>query len=93
MCPHTHRHVEYMWSFPYRDDLREHLKNAPKLIMAQQHEDVESSDTSSGEEEEEEESSSSEESSSGIALLLCPPDAAIVHVLSLMVISYISLWK
>eukprot|EP00731_Ephydatia_muelleri_P023619 Em0015g1202a len=46
------------------DDLREHLKNAPKLIMAQQHEDVESSDTSSGEEEEEEESSSSEESSS-----------------------------
>ena len=34
---------------PTRDDLREHLKNAPKMIMAQ-HQAVESSDTSSSSE-------------------------------------------
>ena len=51
-------------SLPFRDDLREHLKNAQKLIMAQRQE-VSSSDSDSSNEEEsseeEEEDSSSEE--------------------------------
>lgn len=42
--------------FQYRDDLREHLKNAPKKIMAQQQQ--ESSDSSSDD-------SSSDSSSEG----------------------------
>lgn len=50
--------------FVFRDDLREHLKNAQKLIMAQRQE-VSSSDTNSSSGEEEEESSEESSSSSG----------------------------